>query len=74
MLEEEVGGSLFVRRHDGIELTELGSQVEPYFAAIDRCVKEIERATEPISAIDRDIAEEVESRLSKLEPRWPKPA
>lgn len=60
MLEGEVGGPLFLRRHNGIELTELGSRVEPYFAAIDRCVKEIKQAIGPISAIDRDLAEEIE--------------
>jgi DNA-binding transcriptional LysR family regulator len=73
MLEAEVG-PLFVRRHSGVELTELGSTVEPYFAAIDRCVKEIKQATGPVSAIDREIAEEIERRLSELERGWPRPA
>jgi LysR family hydrogen peroxide-inducible transcriptional activator len=73
-LEGEVGGPLFLRQHNGIELTELGSSVEPYFAAIDRCVKQIKQAKGPISAIDREIAEEIESRLSELERGWPRPA
>ena len=62
-LETELGGLLFVRRHKGTELTELGQRVEPYFAAIDRCVKEIKRASHRVSALDRRLANDVARRL-----------
>ena len=55
-LETELGGPLFVRRLKGTELTELGQRVEPYFTAIDHCINEIKRATQPVSALDRKLA------------------
>jgi DNA-binding transcriptional LysR family regulator len=54
-LETELGGPLFQRRPDGSALTELGAQVEPYFAAIWRCVEEIKQMPRGIPALDRSM-------------------
>jgi DNA-binding transcriptional LysR family regulator len=63
VLEEELGGPLFRRRSEGAELTELGAHVEPYFAAIWRCVEEIKRRPWHVSAADRKSAKEIARKL-----------
>jgi DNA-binding transcriptional LysR family regulator len=62
-LETELGGPLFVRRHKGTELTELGRRAEPYFAAIDHCVNEIMQVPHRASAPDHGQANDVVRRL-----------
>lgn len=63
VLERELGGPLFQRRSGGAELTELGVCVEPYFAAIWRCVEEIKRAPRRVSAVDRKLGKEIAAKL-----------
>lgn len=67
-LEQELGGPLFVRRPNGAELTALGEELEPYFAAIGRCVEEIKRSPRRISAADGKSAKNIARRLG-LAPR-----
>jgi DNA-binding transcriptional LysR family regulator len=62
-LEIELGGPLFQRRSDGSALTELGTQVEPYFAAIWRCVEEIKRMPQAIAVFDRSLVEAITLKL-----------
>jgi LysR family transcriptional regulator, hydrogen peroxide-inducible genes activator len=54
-LETELGGPLFQRRPDGTVLTELGAKVEPFFAAIWRCVEEIKRMPRSIPEFGRSM-------------------
>jgi DNA-binding transcriptional LysR family regulator len=68
VLEEEIGGPLFHRRTNGAELTALGADVEPYFAAIARCVEEIKRGRWRASAADRRLAKDIASRLGRDSP------
>ena len=44
LLEEELGGPLFIRAHAGSELTTLGRCIYPYLARIERCLGEAGRA------------------------------
>jgi DNA-binding transcriptional LysR family regulator len=55
-LETELGGPLFVRRPDRTKLTPFGSEIFRYFDAIARCVVEIERRAQVISAPGRNAA------------------
>src|SRR5512144_315878 len=55
-LERELGEPLFVRRTDRTKLTPFGWAVFPYFDAIARCVREIRRRPQGISATDRKSA------------------
>jgi len=65
-LERELGRPLFQRRRDGAELTALGVRVEPYFAAIWRCVEEIKRGPGRVSSADRKSAREIARKLGLL--------
>ena len=58
-LERELGEPLFVRRLDRTKLTPLGWEIFPYFDAIARCVAEIKRRPQGISATDRKAANEI---------------
>ena len=58
-LERELGEPLFVRRPDRTQLTPIGWKVFPYFDAIARCVAEIKRRPQGISATDRKAANEI---------------
>jgi DNA-binding transcriptional LysR family regulator len=42
-LEQELGGALFVRNVDGIELTFLGVAVRPHFEEIDKRIERIRK-------------------------------
>lgn len=66
VLEQELGGPLFQRRPEGTELTGCGVRVEPYFAAIWRCVEEIERGPGRVSSADRQSAKEIAHKLGLL--------
>jgi DNA-binding transcriptional LysR family regulator len=56
LLEMELGAPLFFRQQKGTELTEFGQAAKPHFEAIDRCINEIKRAMQPVSARDRRLA------------------
>jgi DNA-binding transcriptional LysR family regulator len=68
VLEAELGGPLFQRRPNGAELTALGAELEPYFAAIARCVAEIKRGRRRVSANDRKAAKHIAQRLGLTPP------
>src|SRR4029078_4807356 len=58
-LERGLGGPLFVRRPDRTKLTPFGWEVFPYFDAIARCVAEVKRRPQGLSATDRKAAKEI---------------
>jgi DNA-binding transcriptional LysR family regulator len=58
-LERELGAPLFVRRPDRTKLTPFGWEVFPYFDAIARCVAEVKRRPQGLSATDRKAAKEI---------------
>jgi len=49
-LEAELGALLFDRRREGVALTRLGADVEPYFVLISRCVEQIKDARRSVSS------------------------
>lgn len=63
MLEQELGGPLFHRLLGGAELTELGTQIEPYITTIWRCVEGIQRRPRRVPADDRQTAKDLAHKL-----------
>ena len=58
-LERELGAPLFVRQPERTKLTAFGWQVFPYFDAIARCVAEVKRRPQELSAAGRKTANEI---------------
>jgi DNA-binding transcriptional LysR family regulator len=51
LLEQELGGALFQRTHDAIELSPLGSAVQPYLCQIARAATAARDAAEKAIAV-----------------------
>lgn len=69
-LESKLGGALFIRGPKGAELTQLGQDIEPYLAAIERCVQIVHKIPHHVSAVDHAIANAIAHRLaSSLPPK-----
>lgn len=63
-LESKLGGALFIRGPKGAELTQLGQDIEPYLAAIERCVQIVHKIPHHVSAVDHAIANAIAHRLA----------